>query len=62
MGTNIIAGTRKKNIISAAFSQLNKPNQPYKPYNSTNPIPPLWDGKAAERIVDILVDKLQCET
>ena len=83
MGTNIIAGTRKENIISAAFSQLNKPNQPYKlnqlykpnklnklnklykpnnATNSTNPIPPLWDGKAAERIVDILVDKLQCET
>lgn len=57
MGTNIVAGTQKENIISAAFSQLNKPYQPYKPNNATNPIP-LWDGQAAKRIVDILVEKL----
>jgi len=57
MGTNIVAGTKKEDIISAAFSQLNKPYQPYKPNNATNPIP-LWDGQAAKRIVDILVEKL----
>jgi len=57
MGTNIVAGTKKEDIINAAFSQLNKPN---KPNNATNPIP-LWDGQAAKRIVKILVNKLRCE-
>ena len=52
MGTNIVAGTKKENIINTALSQLNKPN------NASNPIPPLWDGQAAKRIVDILVEKL----
>jgi len=52
MGTNIVAGTKKENIINAALSQLNKLN------NASNPIPPLWDGQAAKRIVDILVEKL----
>jgi len=66
MGTNIVAGTKKEDIINAAFSQLNKPyqpykpNKPYKPNNATNPIP-LWDGQAAKRIVKILVNKLRCE-
>jgi len=55
MGTNIVAGTKKENIINAALSQLNKPN------NASNPIPPLWDGQAAKRIVKILVNKLRCE-
>ena len=52
MGTNIVAGTQKENIINAALSQLNRHN------NISNPIPPLWDGKAAKRIVKILVKKL----
>ena len=52
MGTNIVAGTKKENIINTALSQLNKLN------NASNPIPPLWDGQAAKRIVDILVEKL----
>ena len=52
MGTNIIAGTKKENIVNAAFSQLNKRN------NATNPIP-LWDGQAAKRIVKILVENYQ---
>ena len=52
MGTNIVAGTKKGNIINTALSQLNKLN------NASNPIPPLWDGQAAKRIVDILVEKL----
>jgi len=52
MGTNIVAGTKKENIINTALFQLNKLN------NASNPIPPLWDGQAAKRIVDILVEKL----
>ena len=60
MGTNIVAGTKKEDIINATFSQLNKPYQPNKPNNATNPIP-LWDGQAAKRIVKILVNKLRCE-
>lgn len=53
MGTNIVAGTQKENIINAALSQLNRHN------NISNPIPPLWDGKAAKRIVKILIEKIQ---
>ena len=53
IGTNIVAGTQKENIINAALSQLNRHN------NISNPIPPLWDGKAAKRIVKILIEKIQ---
>jgi UDP-N-acetylglucosamine 2-epimerase (non-hydrolysing) len=45
-GTNVVAGVKKENIIKAAFTQLNK-----RIHSSA---PPLWDGKAAERIVEIL--------
>lgn len=45
-GTNIIAGNRRENIIGSFFSQLNHPKK--------TQLPPLWDGKAAERIVEIL--------
>ena len=45
-GTNVVAGVKKENIIEAAFTQLNK--------RIHYSVPPLWDGKAAERIVEIL--------
>jgi UDP-N-acetylglucosamine 2-epimerase (non-hydrolysing) len=49
-GTNVIAGVKKENIINAAHTQLKK-------FFKTCSIsaPPFWDGKAAERIVEILV-------
>jgi len=63
-GTNFIAGTKKENIINAASSQLKKFNREGLSNNPQsairNPelsIPPLWDGKAAERIVDILIHR-----
>lgn len=60
-GTNVLSGTKKENIIKSALSQLtiankheksDKINQPFKPN-----IPPLWDGNAAKRIVEILVSE-----
>lgn len=52
-GTNIIAGTKKDDIIKAAIKSLNKLDNPVQNNSKAN-IPPLWDGKAAKRIVDIL--------
>ncbi|MFC1505054.1 non-hydrolyzing UDP-N-acetylglucosamine 2-epimerase [Thermodesulfobacteriota bacterium] len=46
-GTNILAGTKKDNIIKSSKTQLVKNN-----YNKN--IPPLWDGQAAGRIINIL--------
>ncbi|HPQ44600.1 MAG TPA: UDP-N-acetylglucosamine 2-epimerase (non-hydrolyzing) [Syntrophales bacterium] len=48
-GTNVIAGVKKEKIIQATFSQLNR----YKDSGKLS-IPPLWDGKASTRIVNIL--------
>jgi len=45
-GTNVLAGTDRDNIVRAAASQLSSPKM--------NLVPPLWDGKASERIVDVL--------
>jgi UDP-N-acetylglucosamine 2-epimerase len=48
--TNVIAGAKKANIINAAYyGQLKK----FSGACGVN-TPPLWDGKAAERIVEIL--------
>ena len=52
-GTNVVSGAKKENIIEAACSQLAGTNAYSKQIRPT--IPPLWDGKAAERIVDILL-------
>jgi UDP-N-acetylglucosamine 2-epimerase (non-hydrolysing) len=50
IGTNRIVGTDPDKIIAAAFDALNE---------NTNKAPaiPLWDGHAAERIVDALQRK-----
>lgn len=49
-GTNIIAGTTQTRIKSAIRQQLAKTFE--------GPSPKNWDGKAAERIVDILVQSI----
>ena len=48
-GTNVVAGVKKENIINAAHAQLTK----FSEARSIS-VPPFWDGKAAERIVEIL--------
>ena len=50
-GTNIIAGTIKDNIIGAAVTSMNN-----RRVGKTNEVkaPPLWDGGAARRIVEVL--------
>jgi UDP-N-acetylglucosamine 2-epimerase (non-hydrolysing) len=55
-GTNVLAGTKRDDILSKTHSQLGRSSnglagQPQTPLSCT---PPLWDGKAAERIVDVL--------
>ncbi len=64
-GTNAVAGTKKENIISVASSQLQKLNGKTSSNNPQSAIrnlqlsaPPLWDGRAAERIVNILANSI----
>jgi len=45
-GTNLVAGTRTENIIRLAERQLARPPRRRRP--------PRWDGKAGERIVEVL--------
>ena len=50
MGTNILVGTAYAKITQTAFEVLSRKNQ-----ISDVKIPPLWDGKTAERICDVLL-------
>jgi UDP-N-acetylglucosamine 2-epimerase (non-hydrolysing) len=52
MGTNILAGTDPRNIVDLASQALHSPPP-------TNRIPAKWDGHAADRIADCLVDWLE---
>jgi len=52
MGTNTIGGTDATRIIAAANRALDNPRS-----KSTLRIPPLWDGRTADRILDALVGK-----
>jgi UDP-N-acetylglucosamine 2-epimerase (non-hydrolysing) len=48
VGTNYLAGTRPEGILSAAREILTGNGK-------KGSVPPLWDGRAAERIVDVLL-------
>ena len=47
-GTNRVIGTRPQRIVEEALRVLDDPPRPVAP-------PPLWDGRAAQRIVRILL-------
>ncbi|MFC1867613.1 non-hydrolyzing UDP-N-acetylglucosamine 2-epimerase [Thermodesulfobacteriota bacterium] len=47
IGTNTLAGNRKEDILNCYRKIMRNPKK--------GEIPPLWDGKAAERLVDILI-------
>ncbi len=51
-GTNQVVGVDPDRIVAAARSALNNPRSAYT-------CPPLWDGKAAQRIAQILRQRLQ---
>jgi UDP-N-acetylglucosamine 2-epimerase (non-hydrolysing) len=48
IGTNYLVGTKKEAIIAAAIEILSGRGKKGK-------VPPLWDGKAADRIADIFI-------
>lgn len=50
MGTNILVGTNPEKIKQTAFEVLADEN-----FTTKAKIPPLWDGKTAERICDALI-------
>jgi UDP-N-acetylglucosamine 2-epimerase (non-hydrolysing) len=51
MGTNTVVGTNTEKIIAAAAQILNAED-----YSANAKIPPLWDGAAAKRICDALLE------
>lgn len=51
LGTNKIVGTDTEKIMGAALSALDTRREAGTP----SPVPPLWDGRAADRILDALV-------
>jgi UDP-N-acetylglucosamine 2-epimerase (non-hydrolysing) len=55
MGTNILVGTDPRNIVKGATAVLGG-------HVRAGAIPEKWDGKAAERIVDILLGELATRT
>lgn len=54
LGTNQIVGTNTRKIVDTAFASLDTPThtQPAR-------VPPLWDGHAAERICDALLERMR---
>ena len=51
IGTNYLAGTDPEKILSIA-------NKILEGREKNGKIPPLWDGQAAERIVEVLVNEV----
>src|SRR5947209_9307928 len=56
MGTNIVVGTNTEKITHAAFNALDTPRD-----QQTTRVPPLWDGHAADRILDALLEGMRDE-
>jgi UDP-N-acetylglucosamine 2-epimerase (non-hydrolysing) len=52
-GTNVIAGTEPEKIVRESLALLDRCST-----TVPAPVPPLWDGNAAERIVKVLVNQL----
>lgn len=52
-GTNILAGVNREGIIKSALKQVDK-FYGYGKEHLSMTAPPLWDGRAAERIVEVL--------
>ena len=52
LGTNRIAGTNPERIVAEAFDALARGDA-----GETPPVPPLWDGHAAERILDAIIER-----
>ncbi len=50
MGTNTIVGTDRQKITGAAFAALNDSA------SQNHRVPPLWDGRTADRILDALLE------
>jgi UDP-N-acetylglucosamine 2-epimerase (non-hydrolysing) len=48
-GTNVLVGTKPDAIVAAALASIRSPKK-------SGSIPPLWDGRASERIVNILLN------
>ena len=46
-GTNVIAGTKKENIVDAVHTQLKKFSEP-----TSVSAPPFWDGKAERELLE----------
>jgi UDP-N-acetylglucosamine 2-epimerase (non-hydrolysing) len=53
LGTNIVAGTNKENIIGSALSQLSEHKTRGK-----SKTPAFWDGNVGTRIVDVLLKNM----
>lgn len=56
-GTNRLAGVEAEGIVTAFRAALAEGDGQVQERN--RPLPPLWDGSAAERIVPILVERLR---
>jgi len=50
MGTNQLVGTQKSAILEAALPIINGQRRDGR-------IPPLWDGHASQRVVQVLLDR-----
>jgi UDP-N-acetylglucosamine 2-epimerase (non-hydrolysing) len=56
LGTNVLAGTSKAGILKAYGEAVGFNGDRFKPVPEKT-LPPLWDGKAAERIWGIIGNK-----
>ena len=51
MGTNILAGTKRESILNAYKESIEKNGAEFT-------VPPKWDGRAAERIWRVILDRM----